>query len=188
MLNSDKEVLITLNARIYYLEDIFCSHEVWDKKAGLSPRKSELFWDFYFLFISHFWLYMVLWYNYSKKRMRLTSLKGRLSDWTKWGKPFKGNFGRWRRISQMSSSRGRLSKVRSLAWREVMQCLILINIWSLFIKISIYKLSKTEFRNAYVFNSLLQSWRLPRNKQRLTRKLLMIEQGNGTFCKRFDPK
>lgn len=121
MLNSDKEVLITLNARIYYLEDIFCSHEVWDKKAGLSLRKSELFWDFYFLFISHFWLYMVLWYNYSKKRMRLTSSKGRLSDWTKWGKPFKGNFGRWRRISQMSSSRGRLSKVRSLAWKEVMQ-------------------------------------------------------------------
>lgn len=30
----------------------------------------------------------------------------------------------------------------------VMQCLILINILSLFIKISIYKLSKTEFRNA----------------------------------------
>lgn len=193
MLNSDKEVLITLNAQIYYLEDIFCSHEVWDKKAGLSLRKSELFWDFYFLFVSHFWLYIVLWYNYSKKRMRLTSSKGRLSDWTKWGKPFKGNFGRWRKISQMSSSRGRLSKVRSLAWREVMQfvmqCLILILIYCHFsLKISIYKLSKTEFRNAYVFDSLLQSWKLPRNKQRLTRKLLMIEQGNGTFCKRFDPK
>lgn len=28
MLNSDKEVLITLNAQIYYPEDIFCSHEV----------------------------------------------------------------------------------------------------------------------------------------------------------------
>lgn len=59
MLNSDKEVLITLNARIYYLEDIFCSHEVWDKKAGLSPRKSELIWDFYFLF---FLFFGYIWY------------------------------------------------------------------------------------------------------------------------------
>lgn len=130
MLNSNKEVLITLAAQLYYLENFLGgSMKIEIKKSLIKSSKVRTHLKFFFfLFFSLFLLYMVLRYNYSKKRMRLTSSKGRLSDWTKWGKPFKGNSGKWRRISQMLSSRGRLSKARSLAWREVMQCLILINI------------------------------------------------------------